>query len=65
VQNGNFWNYDDVVKVKSGKAHERSLAALTAAYPKPRPALAVINDSKAEKLDKKSGEYIILRSMRL
>jgi hypothetical protein len=38
---------------------------LTAAYPKPRPALAVINDSKAEKLDKKSGEYIILRSMRL
>lgn len=63
VQNANFWNYEDVVKVQNDKTYVKSLAAWKAENPTPRLALEIINDPQPEKLDEKCGEFDIFSKL--
>lgn len=58
MQNGNFWNYDDVVKVQGDRAYARTLAAWQAANPNSGPELEAINDLKTGKLDEKTRKIV-------
>lgn len=55
VQNANFWNYEDIVKVHNDKAYKSAVAAWKAKNPQPMPASGIVDDPKPERLDKKTG----------
>ena len=55
IQNANFWNYDDVLKLQADKTYQRSLAARKAANPDPSET---IKDHQVKKWDSKACKYV-------
>jgi hypothetical protein len=52
IQNGNFWDYDDVIELRTKKAPPRTLPTTTG-NPNPQTDMDVINDPKHEMLNEK------------